>query len=108
MEFTLNFFHIFFRSIALAMPILLFFFILITLLGFWIGRKEGWSRTDSFYYAFVTATTLGYGDMTPKRKFTKYISIFLTFCGMIFTGVVVAIAVNSISLAYQVEKTGPL
>jgi Ca2+-binding EF-hand superfamily protein len=33
--------------------------------GIAIGRLEGWSLVDSIYYAFITAGTVGYGDVSP-------------------------------------------
>lgn len=33
-----------------------------------MGRIEGWSVTDSVYYAFITAGTLGYGDFSPLTR----------------------------------------
>ncbi|ELT93490.1 hypothetical protein CAPTEDRAFT_204871 [Capitella teleta] len=30
-------------------------------------RREGWSYNDSLYYAFVTLTTIGFGDFVPAQ-----------------------------------------
>ena len=49
---------IFLRDFALGLwlmfPVLFFLLALITVLGQLVGRREGWSRLDSFYWAFVT------------------------------------------------------
>ena len=33
-----------------------------------MGRLEGWSLSDSIYYSFITAGTLGYGDFSPISR----------------------------------------
>ncbi len=39
---------------------------------------EGWSWIDSFYFAAVTLTTVGYGDFTVKTQFGKmFVTAFL-------------------------------
>lgn len=36
---------------------------------------EGWSIIDSLYFAAITATTVGYGDMVPTNYLSKIITI---------------------------------
>jgi potassium channel subfamily K len=36
--------------------------------GLSMGYIEGWSWTDSIYYSFITAGTLGYGDLSPVTQ----------------------------------------
>lgn len=48
---------------------------------------EGWSWLDAIYFAIVTLTTVGYGDLAPTRPESKVLSIFF-----IINGVVVLLA----------------
>ena len=80
-------------------PLLFALLAAIMILGHWVGRLERWSRLDSFYWAFVTATTLGYGDLRPSQTRSKVIALLIAFLGLILTGIVIAAAVQATSLA---------
>lgn len=100
MEFTLYFVQVFFLDLLFAGPVLVFLFVLIGFIGSIIGRIEGWSISDALYYAFITATTVGYGDFRPTKKRAKMFAIVLAFVGLVFTGMVVAIALHAADYAY--------
>ncbi len=100
MEFTLLFLHVFFMDLFHAAPLLIFFIVLISFIGFFIGKKEGWSISDSLYHAFINATTVGYGDFRPTRNSSRMLAVVLAFVGIIFAGMVVAMAIHSADYAY--------
>ena len=77
MEFTLIFLELFFSAMGLGYPLLLSFFLIITLLGQWVGRMEGWSRFDAFYWSFITALTVGYGDLRPSCRKSKLLALLV-------------------------------
>jgi len=104
MDFNLTFIKLFFFGLFLAAPILLFLLMYIVLVGQLVGRREGWGRFDALYWSFVTATTLGYGDFRPRRKLTKALSVSMTLIGIIFTGIVVAIALNAATEAFKMHR----
>jgi voltage-gated potassium channel len=64
-----------------------------------VGRQEGWSRFDSFYWSFITATTVGYGDLRPVKRKSKVVAIIIAFLGLTLSGIVIAVAVQAATLA---------
>ena len=101
MEFTLSFVWLFFWSIYLVAPLLVFFIFLITALGQVVCSIEKWRRFDGLYWAFITATTVGYGDIRPLRKVSKALSVLIAIIGMMFTGVIIAVTLNTTSVVIE-------
>ena len=95
MDFTFNYLQIFYLGLKLASPLLVFSILLIIGLGIIVGLRESWGRYDSIYWAFITATTVGYGDIRPLRSVSKALSVLIALIGMIFTGLLVALAINA-------------
>jgi voltage-gated potassium channel len=100
MDFTINFLWVFFLDVIHAGPLLAFFVFAIGLIGHLIGKLEGWSGSDALYHAFVTATTVGYGDFRPTKGPAKALAVALAFVGLIFTGMIVAIALHAANYAF--------
>lgn len=103
MEFTFTFIKLFSYGIVLAMPLLLFFIIAIIVIGQIVGRRESWTGFDSIYWSFITATTVGYGDIRPLQKVSKTLSIIITFLGLIMTGIIVSIALHAATTAFKLH-----
>jgi len=99
MDFTIDYLGIFYLSVKLASPLLGFSVVLIILLGLIVGIRESWGRFDSIYWAFITATTVGYGDIRPARPSSKALSVLIAFVGMTFTGILVALAIYAATTA---------
>ena len=107
MDFSIYFVQIFFSVLYLALPLLLSMALLVAILGVIAAYLEGWSVFVGIYWAFITATTVGYGDVRAKRKTARSISILIAFIGIVFTGITVAIAVESASRAYADHEELP-
>ena len=86
-------------GVWLTMPVLLTLGLMITILGLIAGRSEGWRPFDSFYWSFITATTVGYGDIRPTKVRSRIIAIFIGLLGLTFTGIIIAIAVHAGTVA---------
>ena len=80
-------------------PLIIFMILLLVLLGLLVARMEGWSRTLGIYCAFITATTVGYGVVHPTKPRTRVICVVIAFLGLIFTGILVALAFQALTAA---------
>jgi voltage-gated potassium channel len=101
MFFTLEFLKSFAVMVWSGLPLFLGLGLMIAALAIAVGRREGWSTGDSLYYGFITATTVGYGDMTPGTGRGKFYAIILAVIGLIFTGIMVALAVEAAGEAFD-------
>ena len=103
MQFTFTFVRIFGVGLYLAAPLLLSFAVLIAALGQLVGRMEGWSRFDALYWSFITALTVGYGDIRPLKRMSKNLAVAIALVGIMFSGLLVAMAVHSATKAFEIH-----
>jgi voltage-gated potassium channel len=101
---TITFIKQFGTGLWLTSPLLLTMAVAITLLGRVVGAREGWTHFDSFYWSFITATTVGYGDIRPLRRSSRVLAILIAFSGLMLTGIIIAVAVHAATLA--LDATG--
>ncbi len=101
MEFTFQFIKLFFYGLGLTAPLLISLVLMITLLGQIVGARESWDRFDSLYWAFITATTVGYGDIRPLARLSKSLAVLIALTGIIFTGIMVAVAINAATISFK-------
>ena len=71
----------------------------ITVLGQIAGKRERWTAFDSFYWSFVTAPTVGYGDLRPVNRTSRIVAIVIAFMGLAFTGIIIALVVHAATVA---------
>ena len=100
MEFTVKFLKIYHADLVQLAPLLFFLAVIISILGLIVGRLEKLNRFDAIYWAFITALTVGYGDIRPTRKLSKFLSVVIALTGFVFTGLIVALAVHSETEAF--------
>jgi len=103
LAFTLTFFQIFSWGIYLIAPLLMMFFLAIMILALIAGRIESWNKFDALYWGFITALTVGYGDIRPVKKTTKSLSVVIAAFGIMFSGMLVAITIEASTRAFKIH-----
>ena len=96
-HFLTNFLRVFwhFRAIFLAL-------FLITIIGaVAISLAENLRFGDALYFSFVTGLTIGYGDIVAKSTLGRCVALFIGFIGILFTGLVIAAAVEAVRKTYH-------
>jgi hypothetical protein len=83
-------------GLQVVWPVLSALLLAIVALGLVVGILEGWSISESIYFAFVTSLTIGYGDFAPKAFLARALSIGIGFCGILLTALVAAVAVKAL------------
>jgi voltage-gated potassium channel len=70
-------------------------------------QVEGWSVIDAMYFAVITMSTIGYGDLSPETTFGK---VFTMFYALLSVGIFVSLAakIGSILLEKERQKTQKL
>lgn len=66
-----------------------------------IAYFEKMSFADAIYFSFVTGLTIGYGDIVVKTPGGRLVAILIGFMGVLFTGLVIAAAVETIRRTHQ-------
>ena len=106
MELALAFLALFMKAMVLGAPFLAGFLVVIVGLGQWVGHREGWSRFDAFYWSMITALTVGYGDLRPSHKSTKFMAILVAIVGIMFSVFFVAVTVAAATEAFRTYMVG--
>ena len=96
---TTTFFKEFLFGLWLTLPLLLSLAATIFVLGQIVGKKERWLPFDSFYWSFITATTVGYGDIRPINRSSRILSVVIALTGLTLGGILVAVAVHAATIA---------
>jgi Ca2+-binding EF-hand superfamily protein len=71
--------------------------------GYIIGKVEGWNILDSIYFSFITATTIGLGDIVPVTKFGRIFAIILIPALLAAAGQIFA-SITQICIRQQQQK----
>ena len=97
----------FWRTIWHISPISLALFVLIVINSWAISYLEKLPFGDALYFALITGLTIGYGDIVVKTPAGRILAVLIGFIGVLFSGLVIAVAVRALRESYQEsEKRG--
>jgi hypothetical protein len=62
---------------------------------------------NALYYAFVTYTTTGYGDLTPRHPVSKSLSVLISISGQLYVAIILALLVGKFASRNVSSKNDP-
>jgi len=62
-----------------------------------ISVLEQLTIEESLYFAFITGLSVGFGDIAPQTTAGRIISVAIALVGVIFVGLVVAVATRALA-----------
>lgn len=108
-KFTFKFLELFVTGLFMVSPVLLFLIGLLCLLAKITNKIEKWqSYAKSLYFTFITALTVGYGNTVPSSGWGRSLSVVSAFVGVVLTGVIVSVALNSVMISWQSTHDTPM
>lgn len=101
MRFTRDFLGTFGRILWLLTPLWSGLAALICAGGLLLARLLQLPWGDGLYLAWITALTVGYGDITPKTAAARLLCVALALIGVIFTAIITSLALNAGRVAME-------
>ena len=100
-RFTGHFFHIVWRFRSV-----IFWLIALIVIGaVVISFVEKIPFGDAIYFSFVTGLTIGYGEIVAKTVLGRLVALLIGLIGIIFTGMVVAVAVRAVQESFKEQES---
>jgi voltage-gated potassium channel len=78
----------------------------VAIAGILISRFDRIPLEDAIYFAFITAFTVGFGDVAPKSRGARAVTVFTALCGVILVGIAVAVAVQALDVVMTARGDG--
>ena len=69
-----------------------------------IAAAEGMGYGEALYLTLITGLTVGYGDLAPATVLGRIVSILIGLTGLIFFGLIVAIANHALGQTAQEKR----
>ena len=98
------------RHVSLLVELWGFFAIfagIVLVCGALIARFDRIPFEDALYLAVITAFTVGFGDLAPKSRLARLVTVVLAFAGLVLVGILVAVAVHSVGFISSNQDLAP-
>ncbi|XP_029662369.1 TWiK family of potassium channels protein 7-like isoform X1 [Formica exsecta] len=98
------------RSLGACAAIVLLFLYLACGAGMFMLWEDDWNFFDGFYFCFVTMTTIGFGDLVPKKpKYTLLCTLYI-LVGLALTGTIIELVRRQYAQSWRrlQRLSGPL
>jgi voltage-gated potassium channel len=92
-----EFVHTFVQYILHIREVVATLILSIVLGGFAFSLLEGVKLGSAVYFAFITALSVGYGDISPQTAMGRVVSICLGITGILFVGITAACATRALA-----------
>lgn len=96
----------FWQAFRAVSRVLLAIFLAHLTLAWLFSRVEDLDFGRSLYFASITGFTVGYGDIVPTTTAGRVIAVGLSLIGVVFVGLIVAIATSALNQAMK-ETSSP-
>mmetsp|Transcript_23378 Transcript_23378/g.33523 ORF Transcript_23378/g.33523 Transcript_23378/m.33523 type:complete len:318 (-) Transcript_23378:443-1396(-) len=95
-------FYVIIKALVGQLPIIL----IVLGVAVLMGKMEGWSVANGIYFGVVTASTVGYGDVTPVTTHMKAVAIvILPMMVAVFCEVLGCVAGAYLKVSYRLTRT---
>ena len=92
------------RMLYIVRGVLLGLLVVLVVCAFIIAELENLPLADALYFTFITALTVGYGDIAPTTGIGRIASILVGADGLIIFGLIVAVSNRALHLTVEQEK----
>lgn len=92
-----TFIRFFTRYLLVVREVVVGLLVFIVVGGLAFSFVEGHPVSESLYFAFITAVPIGFGDIVPATSLGRVLSVGIGLVGMLFVGLIIAIAVRALT-----------